>query len=77
MDMKNNERRHIVDLVLDEYVVYGGPIITRRELLSTLREQGASAKFIDFWVFGRTSVPAPVDPAAHLAMHRQTVAMGW
>lgn len=69
--MKNTDSRNIIDKVLDEYVVYGGPIIQRREVLASMRRQGFDDKAIDFWVFGRQSVPTPEDADMHLAFHRQ------
>lgn len=75
--MKNNDRRNIIDQVLDEYVVWGGPIIQRRYVLEDVRAKGFDAKAIDYIVFGRTEVAAPEDPEAHLAMHRSIQAMGW
>lgn len=75
--MKNTRRTNIIDRVLDEYVNWGGPIITRREVLADVKAKGFSAREIDILVFGRTEVPAPADPAAHSAMHAQIVAMGW
>lgn len=74
MGMKTN-RRSILDQVLDEYVVWGGPIITRREALADCKAKGFGAKAIDVLVFGRREVDAPADPAAHVACLRQIQAM--
>jgi hypothetical protein len=73
--MKNTGRRNILDAVLDEYVVWGGPIITRREALADCRANGFDDKAIDTLVFGRREVPAPADPAANLAFLRQIQAL--
>lgn len=65
------KRRSIIDDVLDEFVVWGGPTITRREALADCRERGFDAKAIDVLVFGRRQAPAPADPAAELAFFRR------
>ena len=63
--MKNTGRRNILDLVLDEYVAWGGPIVTRREALADARLRGFSDAQIDYCIFGRREVEAPADPAWH------------
>lgn len=76
--MKNTgSRKNIIDVVLDQYVVWGGPIVQRREALADMRAKGFDAKAIDICVFGREDVPAPADPAAHVAFLRQIQAMGY
>ena len=65
----------IIDRVLDEYVVWGGPSITRREALADCRAKGFDDKAIDVLVFGRSQAETPADPAAHLAFWRQVQAM--
>lgn len=73
--MKNTGSRNIIDRILDEYVVWGGPIVTRREALADMRTRGFDARAIDISVFGRKSVEAPADPAAHVAFLREIQAM--
>ena len=74
--MKNTARTNILDLVLDEYVNWGGPIVQRRVVLAELRADGGySDKAIDTLVFGRTEVPAPENPEWHLSFYEQVRAM--
>ena len=75
--MKNTGRRNLLDQVLDEYVMWGGPVVTRREALADCRAKNMSAREIDAHVFGRRSVEAPVNPEQHVAILRQIQAMGW
>lgn len=70
-------KRNLIDQVLDQYVVWGGPVVTRREALADCRSKGLDAKAIDISVFGRREVPAPSDPAAHVAFLRQIQALGF
>lgn len=65
------KRTNILDLVLDEYVAWGGPVITRRVALQDCRDRGFSDKAIDVLVFGRTEVPAPENPEWHLDFFRR------
>lgn len=65
------KRTSLIDQVMNEYVNWGGPIITRAVAREDCILKGFDAKAIDTLVFGRRSVPAPADPAAHLAFHRQ------
>jgi len=65
------KRTNIIDKVLDEFVVWGGPVVTRRVALMDCKDRGFSAKAIDALVFGRQSVPAPENPEAHLAFFYQ------
>lgn len=73
--MKNNKRSNIVDLVMDEYIQWGGPVIQRRVALQDMRDRGFDARAIDISVFGRQAVPAPADPAGHLDFFRRIQAM--
>lgn len=75
--MKTNRRTNILDQVLDEFIVYGQLTVTRREVMSDLKAKDASAAMIDFWVFRKDAVAAPIDPESHVAMLRQIQAMGW
>ena len=75
--MGKNTKRNIIERVLDEYVVWGGPVVTRREVLADCQSKGFDARQIDVLVFGRQSVAAPADPAAHVAFLRQIQALGW
>lgn len=70
-------RSNIIDRVLDEYVVWGGPIVTRREVLADVQAKGFSDREIDILVFGRTEVPAPENPEMHVEFLRRIQAMGW
>lgn len=74
--MKNTGKRNILDVVLDEYIPWGGPVVQRRVALADMRERGFDAKAIDISVFGRNAVPAPENPEVHLAFFRQIQAMG-
>lgn len=73
--MKNNERTNPVQAVMNEYVVWGGPIVTRHEAYKDMKARGFDARAIDISVFGRPAVEAPEDPEAHLAFLRQIQAM--
>lgn len=73
--MKNTDSGNIIDKVLDEYVTWGGPIVTRRDVLNHMRAEGFDAKAIDFWVFGRNAVPAPENPEWHLDVFNATKAL--
>lgn len=65
------KRRSIIEDILDEYVMWGGPTITRREALADCQARGFEAKAIDVLVFGRRQAPTPADPAAELAFFRR------
>lgn len=67
------KRSNPVQVVMDEYVMFGGPIVTRAVAYADMKDRGFDARYIDISVFGRQSVPA--DPAAHLAFFRQIQAM--
>lgn len=75
MGMKNTKRTNLVAQVMDEYVMWGGPIVTRREAYADCIAKGMTPRESDYCAFGRRSVPAPADPAAHLAFLRQIQAM--
>jgi hypothetical protein len=76
--MKTTARRtSLIDTILDEYVVWGGPVVTRREALADMQSRGFDARAIDISVFGRQAVEAPENPAEHVAFLRQIQAMGW
>lgn len=65
--MKNTSRRNIIDLVLDEYVNWGGPVVTRREALADAKLRGFTDREIDIAIFGRRTVEAPADVVANVA----------
>lgn len=73
MDMKNPTSP--VQAIMAEYVVWGGPTITRAVAYADMKARGFDARAIDISVFGRQSVPAPMDPAAHLDFFRRIQAM--
>ena len=73
--MKNTDSRNIIAKVMNEYVVWGGPIVTRAEAYADMTARGFDARAIDISVFGRQSVEAPENPEAHLAFFRQIQAM--
>lgn len=73
--MKNTDSRNIIDRILDEYVMWGGPIVQRRVALADMQDRGFDAKAIDISVFGRQAVEAPENPEQHLAFFRQVQAM--
>lgn len=68
--MKTNKRPNPVQQVMDEYVMWGGPIVTRHEAYKDCIAKGMIAHEADYCAFGRQSVPAPEDPSAHLAFLR-------
>lgn len=69
------KRSNPVQQVMDEYIVFGGPIITRKVAYDDCIAQGFTAHEADYIAFARTAVPAPADPAAHLAFFRQIQSM--
>ena len=69
--MKNTKRTNILDVVLDEYVMWGGPVVQRRVALADMQARGFDARAIDISVFGRRAVEAPENPEQHLAFFRQ------
>lgn len=69
--MKNTGSRDIVAQVMNEYVQWGGPIVTRIEAYNDCIAKGMTAREADYCAFGRQAVPAPADPAGHLAFLRQ------
>lgn len=69
------KRRNPVQQVMDEYVVWGGPIVTRAEAYADCIAQGMDARQADYCAFARKAVPTPADPAANLAFLRQIQAM--
>lgn len=71
MGMKNTNRSNPVTAVMNEYIPWGGPVITRAEAYADMKARGFDAKAIDISVFGRQAIPAPEDPAAHLAFFRR------
>jgi hypothetical protein len=64
-----------VQAVMNEYVIWGGPIVTRAVAYADMKARGFDARAIDISVFGRKAVEAPADPAAHLAFFRQVQAL--
>lgn len=73
--MNTTKRTNIIDQVMNEYVMWGGPVITRAEAYADMKARGFDARAIDISVFGRAAVPAPEDPAAHLDFFRRIQAM--
>lgn len=73
--MQTNTRTNPVQAVMNEYVMWGGPIVTRAEAYADMKARGFDARAIDISVFGRAAVPAPEDPAAHLEFFRRIQAM--
>ena len=68
--MSTNKRpahRNIVQVFLGEYVMWGGPIVTRQVAYDDCIARGMTTREADICAFGRPSVPAPADPAAHAA----------
>ncbi len=68
--MKNTGSRNIVTEFMNEYVAWGGPIVTRKVAYDDCIAKGMTAHEADYCAFGRQSVPAPEDPAGHLAFLR-------
>lgn len=74
--MKNTAtRRNIVGQFMAEYIMWGGPIVTRQEAWNDCMARGIDKRQADYCVFARQSVAAPTDPAAHVAFLRQIQAM--
>lgn len=73
--MKNTKRTNPIQQVMNEYVMWGGPIVTRKVAYDDCIAKGMTPRQADYCAFGRQSVPAPADPAAHLAFLRQIQAM--
>jgi hypothetical protein len=69
------KRSNPIQQVMDEYVVFGGPIITRKVAYDDCIARSFTAHEADYIAFARKAVPAPADPAAHLAFFRQIQAM--
>jgi hypothetical protein len=70
-----SKRSNPVQQVMDEYIVWGGPIVQRKVALADMKDRGFDARAIDISVFGRNAVDAPADPAAHLDFFRRIQAM--
>jgi len=75
MHMNTTKRSKPVQAVMNEYVMWGGPIVTRAEAFADCKAKGFDDKAIDVLVFGRQAVAAPENPAAHVAFLRQIQAM--
>ncbi len=73
--MNTTRRTNLVEQVMNEYVAWGGPIVTRQVAYDDCIAKGMSAHAADYCAFGRQSVEAPADPAAHLAFLRTIQAM--
>jgi len=69
--MKNTDSRNIIDKVMNEYVVWGGPIVTRHEAYKDCIARGMSVQQADYCAFGRQAVPAPENPEANLDFLRR------
>lgn len=70
--MKNTGRRSsIVTDFTNEYVAWGGPIVTRKMAYDDAIASGFTASQADYMAFGRKAVEAPADPEAHVAFLRQ------
>lgn len=74
--MNNNKRPNPVQAVMNEYIVWGGPIVTRKMAYDDAIASGFTAHQADYMAFGRRAVDAPADPAADVAFLRQIQAMG-
>lgn len=76
-DMKNTGRtnRNLISDLMNEYVNWGGPVITRAAAREDCILKGFDAKAIDVLVFSRQSVPAPENAEAMMAFHRQVQVM--
>jgi len=70
-----SKRSNLVQQVMDEYVMWGGPIVTRAVAYADMKDRGFDARAIDISVFGRQAVEAPADPVAHLNFFRRIQAM--
>lgn len=65
------KRRTLVDDLMNEYIVMGGPILTRAEAYRHLTTLGITGQQRDYACFARAAVPAPDDPEAHVAFARK------
>jgi hypothetical protein len=63
--------RNLVTEFMNEYVAWGGPIVTRKVAYDDCILKGFTAHQADFMAFGRKAVEAPADPAGHLAFLRR------
>ncbi len=52
-------KQNAVTKVMNEYVNWGGPIVTRIEAYADGKLRGFSPKMLDYTVFARTAVEAP------------------
>jgi hypothetical protein len=65
MGMKTAARRTAVTAIMSEYVMWGGPIVTRAEAARDCQLRGFSHGMLDYTVFSRPAVEAPEDPEMH------------
>lgn len=69
--MKNFAAANPMTSLMNEYIVWGGPIVTRAEAVKDAQLRGLSAKCIDISIFGRKAVDAPECPEWHVDFLRQ------
>lgn len=76
--MKNSKRSTSpVTIVMNEYVNWGGPIVTRAEAYRDGQLRGYSPRMLDYTVFARTAVETPENPEWHVDfLHRIQVKDG-
>lgn len=65
---------NLVQKFLSEYIVWGGPIVTRLEAYQDCMQRGIVGSERDYAVFARKAVDAPDDAANQLAWLRQVQA---
>lgn len=68
---KNTRRSNIVTDFMNEYVAWGGPIVTRKMAYDDAILSGFTPAQAYYMAFGRKAVEAPADPEAHVAFLRQ------
>lgn len=56
-----------ITALMNEYVNWGGPIVTRAQAYRDGRLRGFTARELDYAVFARKAVDAPDDPEWHVA----------
>lgn len=59
-----------VQAVMNEYVMWGGPVVTRHEAYKDGQLRGFDARMLDYTVFGRPAVAAPENPEWHVEFLR-------
>ena len=67
-------RQNAVGRMMNEYVNWGGPIVTRYNAYQDMIARGFTTERANYAAFSRTAVPAPDNPSANLAFLRRITA---